>query len=403
MDRREGHSGVTGQGRIALTRRLRSRRAEVEERIFASIEALPGAGVAETSDYVRGLRATIGEVLDLALTAVERGQDLEQLSPLAAVAQAKRAARAGVPLSAVMRRYAAGDRTLGLLVAEESRDLPDGVLPEAQRALSATVDRLMVVVAEEYSLERARLAEAPRDWAAEEVRRILKGEAGPDEVAGYALDLWHIAVVCEVGIRTDDLRAVARAADCRLLAVSGEQCRTWAWMGRRASLDSGLILKPLGELAAKRDSAVGLGEARLGIDGWRLSHEEAQSALEVPPAKNAPVVRARDVLMTMAVLRDSVLRRSLFASFVEPLDNGRPGSAEELRQTLLSYLAVGQNIKPVTVLLGIDRHTVQRRLRISEGLIGRSIEDCAAELQTALRAEQMLAEADDSGRYTTRN
>jgi hypothetical protein len=401
VDRRERHS-ATGEGRIELTRRLRSRREEIEGRIFAIVEAVPGAGVSEPLDYVRGLRSTIQEVLDLALSALEGRQDLEQLSPLAAVAQARRAARVGVPLSAVMRRYAAGDRTLGLLVAEESRDLPAGVLPDAQRALSSTVDRLMAVVAEEYSLERARLAKAPRDRTAAEVRRILRGDADSDTVAGYTLDLWHVGLVCEVGIRTDDLRGAARAAGCRLLVVTGEGERTWAWLGSRESLDFDLILKPLGEVAAKRDSAIGLGEARPGIDGWRLSHEEAQGAFEVPLTKKAPVVRARDVLMTMAVLRDSVLRRSLFASFVEPLDNGRPGSADELRQTLLSYLAVGQSIKPVTVLLGIDRHTVQRRLRISESLIGRSIEDCAAELQTALRAERMLAEADDPERYSTK-
>ncbi len=396
MARGRGDDGAGRRGRVELALRLRSRTEEIEEEIFATIEALPATDAAETPEYVTGLRAAVVEVVELALSAIERDQGAERLTPISAVAQAKRAARAGIGVDTVMRRYAAGDRALCLLLAEESREFPSEVLREAQRALSATVDRLMAIAADEHALESARLPDAPRDPVLEQARRILLGEISPSDLAGYVLDLWHVALVGEAEIRPEVLRAVARETECQLLILRGELDHTWAWMGRREGLDADLVMKVLAEVTADRRSPpLVLGEARLGIDGWRLSHEEARAALGAPSAAGTPVLRARAVALAMAVVNDPVLRASFFASYVEPLDRGRQGTGAELRQTLLSYLEVGQSIKPVSALLGIDRHTVKRRLRASEGLIGRSIEDCAPELQTALRAAQMLSGADE--------
>jgi AcrR family transcriptional regulator len=153
------------QARARIVERLRARRAEIDETIFARVSDQwfdqTGSGDPE---YVAGLRAAGVAALDYVLVGIEAsGQSLEPI-PAAALAQARRAARTGVGLDTVLRRYLAGYTVLeGFVMHEAGHDEHDLIPPTQASALrdvlqrmSALVDRLIIAVSSAYKeVERA--------------------------------------------------------------------------------------------------------------------------------------------------------------------------------------------------------------------------------------------------------
>lgn len=337
-----------------------------------------------------GLQAAIREVVDFAINAIERDDAGDEPPPIAALAQARRAARAGVGLETVLRRYAAGDRVLNGVLANEAGLTSFNALRDIQRTLGATVDRLMAAVAEEYELEAARLGRKPNDHLFDRIRRLLAGELALDSVVDYSLNAWHIAMIAEAQLDEKALREMSHEADRQCLVVPAERGQTWVWIGGRTRLAVEDVEAQIHRLATPYGTPLGVGEARFGATGWRLSHGEAKIALELPSRPQRLVVRSLDALLIVAVLRDPVFAESLSSSFLQPLDNAGKRPGIELRRTLRAYLAAGQNATTAAAILQIDRHTVRGRLKTSEEAIGRTIEECHAELQVALRVEKIL-------------
>jgi len=80
------------------------------------------------------------------------------------------------------------------------------------------------------------------------------------------------------------------------------------------------------------------------------------------------------------------MKAVLLDAYLAPLGSGRDGAV--LRDTLRTYFASGGNAASAAASLGVDRHTVQRRLRKVEEAIGRTLDTCRAELEVALRVEE---------------
>src|SRR5271163_1803384 len=92
--------------------RLRGRRDEIVQSIFARVRGdVPDAAGERDTEYMEGLRVAVSAAVDFGLAGIERGE-ASSSSPVAipAVAseQARRAARVGVSLDAVLRRYILG-------------------------------------------------------------------------------------------------------------------------------------------------------------------------------------------------------------------------------------------------------------------------------------------------------
>src|ERR1700735_4140524 len=105
----------------AVVRRLRSRSSEIVEAIYGCIrEAVPDPVAADLSDnyHARVIKATAA-LVEYGLTGIERGSNWSSSIPEAAAIQVRWAARAGVSLSIVQRRYCVGHRCLGEFVAQE--------------------------------------------------------------------------------------------------------------------------------------------------------------------------------------------------------------------------------------------------------------------------------------------
>jgi hypothetical protein len=157
---------------------LRARRDELVETIFARVrgDAFDRAGE-DDAEYVAGLRAAVAGAVDYVLEGVERREPdgSPPTPPIPAVAseQARRAARIGVPLDTVLRRYMAGQALLGDYILREAERAGRDDLPrEMLRVQASLVDRLAREVSRAHS-------SAPEDQAGQDGYGSSTGEMVP--------------------------------------------------------------------------------------------------------------------------------------------------------------------------------------------------------------------------------
>jgi polyhydroxyalkanoate synthesis regulator phasin len=374
--------------RVELVDRLRTRSAEIEDAIFNRVRALASPAESEDAEYRAGLRATVAESVGYALTSIERGEDSVEALPQAAAVQARRAARSGIGLDTVLRRYAAGDRLVSEIIMDEAGRFPNEALRQVLRTQSPHVDRLMASVASEYMAELELMRRSPAQRVAERVKSLLAGDAAFDaEGLDYEFEAWHLGMVV-TGKRAEvAARTLAAGVNREPLVVKRSDASAWAWLGGRQPLDIGDVQRYLAA-GVLGEVTLAVGEPRWGVDGWRLTHHEAKAAQQVMLRSSQPLTRASSVILLAAVLRDEALARSLRETYLAPLD-GQGDSGAVLRETLRAYFAAGFNAATAAAALEIDRHTVQRHLRKVEEALDRLLPSCHAELEVALRLEEL--------------
>jgi hypothetical protein len=373
--------------RAELVARLRARSAEIEDTVYNRVRRMADPVEGDDPEYRAYLRATVAEGIDYTLLGIERGEDWEGPIPEAAMVQARRAARTGVKLDAVLRRYAAGDRLVGEFVVDEASRLPTEAMRPLVRAQGPHVDRMMAAVATEYMEELERIRRSPAQRVAERVQRLLAADS-PADAAGldYELDTWHLGVVV-TGSRPDvAARTLSAGLNRQLLVVPQGNDGAWAWLGGRQRPLVDEVERYLGA-GVLGDVTLAVGEPRWGLEGWRLTHYEARAAQQVMMRRPQPLTQASDVILLAAVLRDEMLAQSLRETYLAPLDDGDSGLG--LRETLRAYFDAGFNAATAAAALEVDRHTVQRRLRKVEEALGRLLHSCHAELEVALVLEEL--------------
>lgn len=382
----------SGRTRAELVARVRGRRAELEEAILARIrdEASSPAGN-EDADYLAGLRMAVAAAVDHALTGVEQGRDGSETTPPEASAQARRAARVGVSVDTVLRRYVLGSNVLGDFLMQEAdgEEFADRgeTLREMLRTQSSVLDRLLSSITEEYRSELARIGRSPEHRRAERVRRLLAGGNCDSAELGYELDAWHVGAIATGAGAGELLMRGASEIDRRLLCVSCGEDTLWAWFGGDRLVSAREIERAFAGFRAD-GVALALGEPASGIEGWRITHLQAQAALSVALRGGTPVTRYADVALLASVLRDDALAGSLVEVYLAPL-GGRQNGGAVLRETLRAYFAAEHNASSAACALGVTRHTVQNRLRTIEERLGQAIRTRQAELEVALRLEEL--------------
>jgi len=335
--------------------------------------------------YATGLRAAVSAAVSYVLDALAEG--VERLAPLPAelLAQARAAARNGVPLDTVLRRYIAGHRLLDEFILAEAADA--GELREALRTSALVLEHLVDAVAAEYRGELELRLRSRENRRAECARRLLSGELMDAAELGYELDAWHLGAVAKGAGAREALRSLAAEADARLLAVDGDEGAVWAWLGAGRPLDpAGLDAEVRGE------PNVALGEPGYGIEGWRLTHRQAAAALPLLLRSSRLRGRYVDLALLAAVAKDDVLIASLHELYLRPLAEERDGGAT-LRLTLRSYFAAERNVSSTAVALGVSRKTVTARLRAVERRLGRIAGPRASALEVALALEEVSISA----------
>jgi len=372
----------------ALASRLRERLPELETTIATRVYAISDPSEVADPTYLHSLRGALTAALDYGLTVIELGERRTPGVPPSLLAEARLAARAGVTLDTVLRRYCAGNALLGdFLVDEaESAEVSSSALRRLLGRQATLFDRLLEAVSEEYVREAKSWPSSSAERRRECVKSLLAGELVDHSELGYDLDAHHLALVAKGEGSPEVMRVLAGKLDRRLLAVRREEEPIWAcWLGGSRPLEAEQALRALGEIPMDR-VLVTIGEPGEGLSGWRLSHRQAKAALPIAERRGQPVLRYGDVALLAAILRDDLVATSLHQLYLEPLESARDGG-KMARETLRAYFAAERNISSTAAVLGVDRRTVANRIRAVEELFGRPLNGFATELETALQLD----------------
>lgn len=363
---------------------LISKRCEIERLANHSIARIGPGIVGDLShEYADGVERVLESVLDYVFACLNAGSTAVEPVPMVPLEQARRAAKAGVGLDVVLRRYTAGDRALRRILACELAGLDRAIVDDVHIVADEAIDSVMRCVAAEFDAEAARLSRLSNPVLIQALG-LLKEEVHVAELDGYLLDRWHIGLVSDATVPRAGLLRLARGFGAQSLVVDSQLGQSWVWIGTNQPIVAAGVEAALTKIFDQR-GVFGLGEPRKGIAGWRLTHTEARGAAGLPGAVGRRVTRMRRHVLEAAVLDNRAYTESLIATYIQPLEDESAKLADDLRQTLHAYLRSGQNAKSAAEHLGIDRHTVCRRVRKFEELVGERIEDCFAQLDIALR------------------
>jgi hypothetical protein len=389
---RSAHPGTDRleEGRAHLHERLLACRTEIDSALVARIFSIsPPAEIADPA-YLDGLRESLATSVEHAFAALRLGERRAPAPPTALLAQARLAARQGIALDTVLRRYFAGYALLNEFVIREAEDgglIEDGSLQQLLFGQAAVFDVLIAAVSEEHRRELARRPRSSEERRAERIDRLLAGELIDASDLAYDLGAHHLAMIARGPGATEVIRKLASRLDRRLLVVRREQNLLWAWLGGRRPLDPEDVI-PLLTATCPQHLSLALGEPGTGLGGWRLSHCQARAALQIALRSLEPFVRYADVALFASMLQDDLLVQSLRQLYLTPLNQERDGG-EVLRRTLRAYFNADRNASSTATSLGVSRNTVASRLRAIETRTRRPLSTSAPDLEAALRLSEL--------------
>lgn len=379
--------------RSTLAERLRVRVPEFSDTIFAHIRDMPhpagdddlGRGDVE---YEAGLHAAVTATIAYSLMGIEHGDEWTGPVPAAVVDQAHRAARVGVSITLRLLRVSVARAALRELIIREAGEIPSETLHKLLRPQELLLNAVMDTVMVEHERELERIAGSAEQQRAEVVRQLLAGMRSDGSELNYDFDAWHIGIIASGTIAglaaVHDI--VARPTHQVLTVPNGQEI-LWVWLGGDPELTMNVVEGALSSKRA-RQLSLAIGEPGQGLDGWRLTHRQAQAAFMVSVEKRHSVTRYADVLLLAAIHRNDTHGRSLETIYLSPLASQRDGGAA-LRKTLSVYFAKDNNVNATANELGINRGTVRNRLRKVEQLLDRPLHACHAELAVALRLQEL--------------
>lgn len=374
--------------RAELVARLRTRIPEIEDAIFARIRPLSEPVGDEDAAFLAGMKTAVKEAVEFGLKCIEVEDEGSIPVPAGSIEQARRAAREGVRLDTVLRRYAAGSGMLEEFIVAEGDTLPRRLLRQVFRDRSDHIDRLMDTVATVYRDELEQQKRSSTQKWADGILRLLAGHDLASTVdVDYDFEIWHLGAILIGDGAHSTARLLAERLGSRLLDLPRDQQTVWAWLGSRRQPDAA-ELKPLLLANLPAGVSAAIGEPRQGLDGWRQTHREAQIALQVMLERPKKVIRGRDAVLVAAILRDDMLVRALLDTYLRPLEEDAHSGAM-LLATLRAYFAAGGNAAAAAAELGVTRHTVQRRIRVTEEKLGQLLPTCQAQLQVALEIDEL--------------
>jgi hypothetical protein len=380
------------QFRAEVALRLRAREREIVEAIFEHARrSLPESVVEIDFEHVAELHAAVTAAVGFAIAGVEHGEQRCGSTPLPVLVHARREARAGVGVEAVLVGCVACHTLLEDFVLDAAEATCPGE-PALARGLRATqaalLGRLTRAISEAHREELERAKGSVRQHRAELARRLLRGEPVDTAALNYTFDSWHVGVIAIGAGAEKALHGLATELGRGLLVVPAGEHKAWAWL---ASHNRGAA-QALAQLLAARERphlSLALGEPAAGVEGFRFSHRQAQSALQVALRQPQWLTRYADVALLAFALRDEALARSLIELYIAPLDEMQIGGLVA-RATLRAYFACGHNTNATASCLKVNRRTVWYRLDKIRDQLGWAPHDRRAEFEVALRLEELM-------------
>jgi hypothetical protein len=377
-----------GAGTNPLGARLQARRLALEQAILARVRGIEGPAAEE--QYGDRLGEAVPAAVEYGLTAIEVGRESDPPPiPPQLLVQARLAARSGVSLDTVLRRYCAGNTLFSdvLIEAAEEAGLSREELKRCYRVLAMSFENLIAVISEEYVREAESLAGSSELRRVETLRRMLAGELVDTSPFKYDFEAHHLGVVASGSGAREALRALGERLDRSLLIAQPDERTCWGWLGGRVRFDLP-ELEVVADLPLPDRIAAACGEPSRGFDGWRQTHLQAVAALGVAERRGGRPVRYADVALLTAVLKDDLTLASLSGLYLEPLRQERD-RGESSKETLRAYFAARGNVSSAAAALGVNRRTVSNRLAAIEEILGRPVDTASAEIETALQLDEI--------------
>lgn len=383
--------GVKGRqtfavGEVVLGQRLRRRQGEIERALVRTCRP-ESPGHVQDLERSTEIDAALSAVTEFTLDCIESGDDESNPIPSAAIAQARRAARDGIELDVFLVTIIAAQTLLNEFVLEEGTDLTGESLRDVQLLQDSLLLRFATELAGEYRCEKRRLDESSSRRQIALVERLLSGAPVADHEVDYSLKMWHLGLVVSGARAMDAARALAEFLGTALLAVPRGEGMVWAWLGSNRRLTAQLVQDAVRKRRGIR-AKFAVGEPGKDLEGWRSTHLEAKAALGVAIRSSGNVTCFSDVALEAIALQMPDLVRSLLATYLAPLGESKR-RATTLRETLRAYFDADRNVSSAAVSLEVSRRTVENRLRLIEEKLGRPLLSSAAELELALRLEEL--------------
>jgi hypothetical protein len=360
---------------------------EIRQAILDRLYGMEEEAPARDAEYQRGLRETVSCGIDYCIALLEEGIERGPQIPIALMAQSRLAARQGIPLEMVMRRYMAAKALMcDFILGEAAAGAPSpALIREALATQEAAFNRLLPLVTEEYRREEQSRERSGDSFA--RVRRLLAGELVDPSGLDYDLNRHHLGVVAGSLEAREAIRRLAAETNSRPLIVKANDGEVWAWLGRKEPFDTEAVSRFAAD-ASSPSMPMAMGEPAQSCSGWRLTHRQARAAFSVAQVSPAGYARFAAVAMVVGAAESPLVAASLQELYLSPLQGGGNKSIV-LRETLRAYFSADRNSKSAASALDVSRQTVANRLQQVEARIGQPLSMCADAIDAALRMEEL--------------
>jgi hypothetical protein len=333
------------------------------------------------------------------------GSPLEAIPPPPeAIAWAHELAHRGMPLAALLRAYRLGHAIFEETFEENASALgldPDvrwRVLAGAGRRMFTYIDWVSTRLVEDYEGEREQWLRGAAAAQADLIQAIVGGEPVDPKEASATLHhdvnaaqlgfiVWQEAR-SRAGEHADPSASIAKrlAAEfggTHTLVVPMGEHAAWAWTAGEE------LSQPPSRSALLGDRVrVAAGGTHAGLDGMYRTHHEARAARRVGDIfgfRPGAILRYPSVALTSLVSTDPA-QAANFVTAELGSDLGADSDAmRRLRATLQVYLDERLSPSRTARRLSIHQNTVVYRIKRTEELLGRPIEERRLELEIALR------------------
>jgi len=410
-----GHAGEELLAAVAasLSGRLAEVTQDVTEHLAAGIEQLQG-----DTAILGVLRASVTENITAIFHVFEHGMPVDTIeAPPAAIEYARRLAQRAVPAGALIRAYRVGhERVLQWCLdelARQGREVPV-VVAAARRMVelsSGYIDRVTEQVFTVYEHERDRWLLTQTAMRAGRVRALLEDkrvDLGTVEAElGYRLRQQHVGLIAwnpdpasgGAGLARIErlVMAAAQALGCagRPLLVPRDEASVWAWLplGRQTNVRWELLHKAVDD--ADPGTRLAAGALAPGVEGFRLTHQQARLAQELALTAGPAGPRTTAFAQTgpVALLcADLKATRAWVHSTLGALAIDDEPQAR-LRETARVFLSTGGSFTATAEQLMLHKNTVHYRIRKAEEIRGGPLQESRLDVELALSACRWLGSA----------
>ncbi|MGE4427298.1 MAG: PucR family transcriptional regulator [Solirubrobacteraceae bacterium] len=319
-----------------------------------------------------------------------------------------------ISMASMLHTYRVGQNFLWASAARHLQDSIEDrdVVLDTMQALSGFlfeyVDRACDDLVDTYQQERDRWVRTAAAVRSETARELLDGRAIDEQTAssrlGYPLRAHHIGLIVvgdaphgESGdfrsLEKEAIEAAATLGCADPLLVPAGASVLWAWC-RSHEPPSRAALDRLERHLPREGVRLAIGRPAFGVDGFRVTHVEAQYAADLwqqSPASTGRTVSYAGVELVSLLASDVGRARRFVIGELGGLAAPQDGAAR-LRETLLSFLAHGGSHTLAAQALHLHKNTVYTRVRRAEAILGSPISHRRIELQTALMLATTLGD-----------